>query len=49
MTEPTAHALQKRRILKGGPRINKRKEFGRADKARGCALLGRSDVSVPWP
>ncbi|BEI83928.1 hypothetical protein CcaverHIS002_0405320 [Cutaneotrichosporon cavernicola] len=32
MTEPTGHALQKRRILKGRERGDKRKLFGRADK-----------------
>ncbi|KLT38666.1 hypothetical protein CC85DRAFT_331401 [Cutaneotrichosporon oleaginosum] len=32
MTGPTAHALQKRRMLKGGERINKRKVYGRADR-----------------
>lgn len=32
MTEPTAHALQKRRILKGRERINKRKVYGVANK-----------------
>ncbi|GMK59368.1 hypothetical protein CspeluHIS016_0703830 [Cutaneotrichosporon spelunceum] len=32
MTEPTGHALQKRRLLKGRSRVNKRKVFGRANK-----------------